>query len=461
MQTGSATYLAFAAAVFFLYWVAGRVIVLRLAIVLLANLLFCAHYSLAYVAILPVCAMVDFLVGLALARATGPFVRRCLLGTSVLLNVGLLVGFRKLPEIAAATAAATTLWPLILPLGVSFYALQSLTYTFDLYRRDGKCECGFLRYLSAATFFPTLEAGPITRLTDLIGQFSKQPRLAREDGARALLWICSGLVKKAIADYLARRLINRVFDTPKFYSGLEVLIGVYAYSLQIYYDFSGYTDIARGVAQLIGIRLPANFNRPYLADSLPEFWRRWHMSFSSWLRDYLYFSLPGGRTKVMPYINLMITMVLAGLWHGVSACFAVWGLLHGAALALTRLWWAWRGRAGSAESGFHRFIAAFFTYQFVCLTWIPFRSDTLDNALQVGQRIGSLTLGWENLPMPLCVVLAVSATALLVREKWRTWLVDTYARCPYYVQAAMLAALVIGIQMLHGTADTPFVYSRF
>ena len=461
MQTGSATYLAFAAAVFVLYWAAGRGVMLRLAVVLLANLLFCAHYSLAYVAILPACASVNFLAGLGLAYAKDPLVRRCLLATSVLLNLGLLAGFRKLPEIVAASPAGIFFSPLILPLGVSFYALQSLTYTFDLYRKDGECEPGLLRYFSAATFFPTLQAGPITRLTDLIGQFSKQPCLAREDGARALLWIFTGLMKKAIADYLAQNLVNRVFDTPKLYSGVEVLIAVYAYSLQIYYDFSGYTDIARGVALLLGIRLPANFNRPYLATSLPEFWRRWHMSFSSWLRDYLYFSLPGGRTKVMPYINLIITMLLAGLWHGVSACFVVWGLLHGAALAVTRLWWAWRGRARSAGSGFHSLIAAFFTYQFVCLTWIVFRSGTLDNALQIGQRIWSFTLGWENLPIPLCVVLSVSAAAMLVRDKWRAGLGDTYARCPYYVQAAMLAALVIGIQMLHGTANTPFVYSRF
>jgi alginate O-acetyltransferase complex protein AlgI len=462
MQTGSATYLAFVATVFLLYWVAGRHVLPRLTVVFFANLVFCAQYSLAYAVILPASATIDFAIGLVLSRARGSFIRRVLLACSVALNLALLAGLRKLPDLASGPGAGLSVWPMFLPLGVSFNALQSLTYTIDLYRRDGKCESGLLRYLSAATFFPTLEAGPITRLTDLMGQFSKSPRLSREDGGRALLWVCVGLVKKAlVADYLAQHLVNRVFDTPKLYSGLEVLVGVYAYSLQIYYDFSGYTDIARGVAMLLGIRLPANFNRPYAAASLPEFWRRWHISFSNWLRDYLYFSLPGGRTQLMPYVNLVITMVLAGLWHGVSACYLLWGLLHGLTLAATRGWWAWRRRSNIAEGRFNRVFAIFFTYQFVCLTWILFRSSSLDGALQVAQRIGSLTIGWENLPLQVCVVLTAAAMALFIGEKWRARVSDAYARGPAYVHAAVLVVLAIAIQMLHGTTDTPFVYSRF
>jgi D-alanyl-lipoteichoic acid acyltransferase DltB (MBOAT superfamily) len=462
VQTGSGTYLIFVAAVFFLYWGASWSRVLRLAVMVFANLLFCAQYSVAYVVIVPACALFDFLVGLALSHTTHPKARRLWLGCSVGLNLAILLGLRKLPALASGPAAGLSFWPLALPLGMSFYALQSLTYTIDLYRKDGECVPGFARYLSAAAFFPMLEAGPISRLTDLAGQFSKQPGLSREDGGRAFFWICSGLIKKAlVADYLSRNLVNRVFDTPNLYSGFEVLIGVYAYSLQIYYDFSGYTDIARGAALLLGIRLPANFNSPYLAANLTEFWRRWHMSFSNWLRDYLYFSLPGGRTKFMPYLNMVITMVLAGLWHGLSATFALWGLLHGLGLAATRGWWALVGGPRRDVARWRRFLPALLTYHFVCLTWILFRAGSVENALAVAQRIASWTVGWENLPLPLCAVLVASAMALLISERWRTELSDQFAQSPPYVHVTLLLAVAIGIQMLRGNADTPFVYSRF
>src|SRR5205085_2544786 len=178
-----------------------------------------------------------------------------------------------------------------------------------------------------------IQAGPINRLTDLAKHLAAPPALNRVDGGRAFFLIGMGVLKKAlVADYLAENLVNRVFDTPKLYSGAEALIAVYAYSLQLYYDFSGYTDIARGAAILLGIRMPINFDRPYLATNITDFWRRWHISFSNWLRDYIYFWLPGVRGKVMPYVNLVITMLLGGLWHGLTWPFAIWGVLHGAAL---------------------------------------------------------------------------------------------------------------------------------
>src|SRR5688572_269169 len=182
--------------------------------------------------------------------------------------------------------SGSTTWDWIFPLGLSFYTFQALTYTIDLYRRDAEGTHSLLTYLSAASFFPTLQAGPITRLADLAKQFSGRPALTPIEGGQAFFLIGMGLLKKAlIADYLAENLVNRVFDTPNLYSGAEALIAVYAYSLQLYYDFSGYTDIARGAGLLLGIRLPLNFDRPYLSANLTEFWRRWHISFSNWLRD--------------------------------------------------------------------------------------------------------------------------------------------------------------------------------
>ena len=347
MQVGSGAYYLFVATVFFLYWAAARVRRARLGIVLLANYVFCAQFGVFYVLLLPACSLVDYSVGLGLASSLmlfrHPAIRRLLVTISIALNLALLIGSRYMPRLLNRHGVLH--WDWVFPLGLSFYIFQSLTYTIDLYRRDAAGTRSLLEHFSAVSFFPTIVAGPITRVAELVKQFAAAPSLSPADGGRAFFLIGLGLMKKAlIADYLAANFVNRVFDTPNLYSGAEALIAVYAYSLQLYFDFSGYTDIARGVAQLLGIRLPINFDRPYLAANMTEFWRRWHITFSNWLRDYLYFSLPGKRTKVMPYLNLVITMILGGLWHGVTWNFAIWGALHGSALAATRLWQALRGR---------------------------------------------------------------------------------------------------------------------
>jgi alginate O-acetyltransferase complex protein AlgI len=449
LQAGSSSYFLFAVAVFFLYWAASQSRLPRLGVILLANYFFCARYGLFYLYLIPACSTVDYLAGLGLMRWQNGGVRRLLVGVSVALNLSLLIGSRH--------AAAN--WDWVFPLGLSFYTFQSLTYTLDLYRRDGEGTNSLLAYLSAVSFFPTLQAGPITRVTELLGQFAKPRVLSREEGGRAFFLIGLGLLKKAlIADLLAENLVNRVFDTLNLYSGAEVLLAVYAYSLQLYFDFSGYTDIARGTALLLGIQLPINFDRPYLAANLNEFWRRWHLSFSNWLRDYLYFSLPGARGKVMPYVNLVITMLLGGLWHGFTWPFAVWGLLHGTALAGTRFYQVRRGRVKKAVKPWRRALAVAVTYHFVCLTWVFFRAGSLENARQVLARIGSLTPGVENVTPLLAGVLALGAAAMFVRKTWYAWAMDG---TPFYVHGVALALVAVAIQFLGGQGSVPFVYSRF
>ena len=220
MTAGGVTYFIFIAAVFFIYWAAAGHRVARLGVVLLANYYFCARFGIFYLALLPACATLDFLVGLGLMRSSNPGVRRLLVGISIAANVALLWASRHAG--------------LAFPLGLSFYAFQSLTYTLDLYRRDAEGTRSLLAYLSAVSFFPTLQAGPITRVSELIKQFSKRPLLDRVEGGRAFFLIAIGLLKKAlIADYLAENLVNRVFDTPKLYSGAEVLLAVSGYSLQL------------------------------------------------------------------------------------------------------------------------------------------------------------------------------------------------------------------------------------
>jgi alginate O-acetyltransferase complex protein AlgI len=465
MQVGSGAFYIFVATVFFLYWAAARTRRTRLGIVLLANYVFCAQFGVFYALLLPACSLVDYSVGLGLMRFRQSTLRRLLVGVSLSLNLALLVGSRYMPALLnrhGSLQHAAIQWDWVFPLGLSFYTFQALTYTLDLYRRDAEGTHSLLAHLSAVSFFPTIVAGPITRVSELVKQFAASPALTRADGGRAFFLIGLGLMKKAlIADYLAENFVNRVFDTPNLYSGAEALIAVYAYSLQLYFDFSGYTDIARGVAQLLGIRLPINFDRPYLSANMTEFWRRWHITFSNWLRDYLYFSLPGKRTKVMPYLNLVITMILGGLWHGTTWTFAIWGALHGIALAVTRLWQTLRGRPKQPSSIWIRTLFIFLTYQFVCLTWVFFRAASLSDALTLLNRIGSLTVGLENVSWPLAGVLFVAAASLFIGKKLYSYTMDLFANSPFYVHVAGLTLVVVALQLLGGRASAPFVYSRF
>jgi D-alanyl-lipoteichoic acid acyltransferase DltB (MBOAT superfamily) len=381
-----------------------------------------------------------------LQNATNGGVRRLLVGTSIAMNVGLLATLRY------------THWTL--PLTLSFYVFQALTYTIDLYRRDAKGTRSYLEHLTAVSFFPTTLAGPITRVSSLIEQFEKPKKLDPADGGRALFLIGMGLTKKLmIADFLAANLVNRVFDFPNLYSGTEVLVAVYAYALQIYYDFSGYTDIALGSALLLGVKLPPNFNRPYAAVNIADFWRRWHISLSNWLRDYLYFSLPGKRSKIIPYFSLILTMIIGGLWHGPSWNFVLWGALHGAGLALVRLWQAWRGT--SKSQGFWHYFSIFLTFHYVTFAWVFFRAPDFQTASAILGRLGSHTISFANVSVGVWVVLAAGIILHDVPKKWYDFSLNLYVRAPFYAQAAVLMALLIGLQYVAQTGAAPFIYTRF
>jgi D-alanyl-lipoteichoic acid acyltransferase DltB (MBOAT superfamily) len=459
MQPGATAYYLFIAAVFFLYWTASGHRLARLAIVLLASYFFCARFGLFYVFLLPVCSAVDYLMGLGLMRFEGRRLRRCLLGISLTVNLGLLAGSRHMGWFLNRQRG-TPVWDWVFPLGLSFYVFQALTYTIELYRRDGEGTRSLLAHLSAVSFFPTLQAGPITRVSELVKQLEAPPALARTVGGQAFFLIGLGLLKKFLfADYLANNFVNRVFDTPKLYSGAEALLAVYAYSVQLYYDFSGYTDLARGTALLLGIRLPINFDRPYLAANPQEFWRRWHITFSNWLRDYLYFSLPGKRTKVMPYVNLVITMVMGGLWHGIAWTFAIWGLLHGVGLAASRRWQTLR--RGQSAVSWTRPLRIVLTYQFVCLTWVFFRASSVANAWELLGRIGSASFGVTNVTITIAAVLLLAVAAHFVPKEHYARVMNAFAASPSWVHATALVLVAVAVQLLAGHGSAPFVYSRF
>jgi alginate O-acetyltransferase complex protein AlgI len=450
MLLTSPAYFALLGLLFFAYWPAARSRLATLSLILFANLYFYARWNLWYLLLIPVASTADFVIGLALCRMSSRVGRRLLVSASVLINIGLIASLRWY-------------WPLALPL--SFYAFQSLTYTIDVFRKDAEPTRSYLAYLCCSSFVPTTLAGPITRIPSLLQQFEKLPQtLAAGDGGRALFLIGLGLTKKfLIADYLSEHLINRVFDTPGLYSSGEVLIAVYAYALQLYYDFSGYTDIALGSALLLGIKLPANFNRPYAAENLADFWRRWHITLSNWLRDYLYFSLPGlrSRWKVFTYGNLVITMALGGLWHGVSVNFLIWGLLHGLGLAVVRFQQTLRGNAKPSAAMPARLLRGIATFHFVAFAWIFFRAPSLEIAREILSQIASFTFSFGSVEPAFVLILAIAAAAHFIPKDWYDLSLRLFSASPSYVQATAMALLVIAIQYVANTGAAPFIYTRF
>ena len=466
MLLSSSTYFIFLAAIFFLYWPLSRVRSLALAVLLFANYFFYAKWDMIYLALIPAAGTFDYLFGLGLQTSKNTIIRRMLVGASIVMNVGMLAFFKYMPFFlenwTKATGRPVPEWHWALPITLSFYVFQALTYTIDIYRRDAKGTKSYLAYLAAVSFFPTTLAGPITRVSVLLDQFEKPRKLEAIDGGRALFLIGMGLTKKLlIADFLGANLVNRVFDFPALYSGSEVLIAVYAYALQIYFDFSGYTDMAIGSALLLGIKLPPNFNAPYAAVNIADFWRRWHITLSNWLRDYLYFSLPGLRSKwkIFTYWNLFITMVIGGLWHGASWTFVIWGAIHGLGLAAQHFWRTARGNKKAA--GFWKYFNIFVTIQYVCFAWIFFRAASLENAYAILSRIGSLSFSLVNISPALVLILAIGILAHYCPKKWYDFSVSVYSRAPFFVQAAALALLVVGLQYVAQTGATPFIYNKF
>lgn len=437
----------FLAVVFLAFWLLRRRRAAVLGLICAANLFFYARSELIYLILIPVAAGCDFLVGRALGRTSGAVARRLLICISVLMNVGLIV-FSK--------------FSLLLQLSLSFYAFQAMTYTLDIYRKDSKPSTSFSQYFASVTFFPTTLAGPITRVSSLLPQWTKNDAvLTAEEGSRALFLIGLGLFKKfLIADYLGLNLVNRVFDLPTLYSGGDVLVAVYGYAFQLYYDFSGYSDIAIGAGLLLGIRLPVNFNAPYQAANIADFWKRWHISFSKWLQEYLYFSLPGPRTTVMPYVNLIITMALGGLWHGAGWNYLTWGLIHGSGLAGFRLWQTMR-RGQPAPSRLAVMAGRFVTFHFVLFAWIFFRAADFDLALRILVQIGSLHFTFENTTLQFVFVLGVAVAGHFIPKAWYERGLNGFVKTPAVLQAAALALLVVAIQYLANTGAAPFIYSRF
>lgn len=332
-------------------------------------------------------SIVDYWLARWIARSDHRIWSTFLLVCSLVSNLGILFWFKYanfvVGEIwAPLTGQGFTAMDIVLPVGISFYTFQSLSYTIDVWRKEIKPLEDYSEFLFFVSFFPQLVAGPIVRASQFLPQIGKDHEPDRSERAEAWRRILSGLLKKAvIADYLAANLVDRVFASPLQHTGSECLMAAYGYTLQIYCDFSGYSDMAIGIALLLGFRLPLNFDRPYRSLTLTEFWRRWHISLSSWLRDYLYIPLGGNRKgDVRTYANLAATMLLGGLWHGASWKFVLWGGMHGTALAVEKaIGWPQLVQRHRAL----RPVGLLLTFHFVVTCWIFFRAESAGTALQM------------------------------------------------------------------------------
>jgi D-alanyl-lipoteichoic acid acyltransferase DltB (MBOAT superfamily) len=430
-------------------------------------------WSVLCLGIIFVGSSLDFWIGLALGRTENPRVRKALLLTSVVYYLGVLSVFKYwnfgVDSFAAALAAIgahvkTTHLRLVLPFGISFFTFETMSYTIDVYRREFPPARRYLDYLLFVCFFPHLVAGPIVRPRSMLPQFAQDPPADPDMQARGLWLIATGLTKKiAIGDTLSVNLVGRVFDNPERFSSLEIVFAVYAYAIQIYCDFSGYTDVAIGSALLFGYRLPENFNAPYTATNLQDFWHRWHISLSTWLRDYLYVPLGGSRgAPWKTYRNLMLTMLLGGLWHGASWNFVIWGGLHGVGLAGTRMWQRARARhEGARSSVLVHALCVLATFHFVCLAWVFFRAPTLGHAWYMLVRVARHTMGHANLAPKVMAVLAGGFVLHWVPRGWMERVRERFVQTPAPVQGLVLAMAAYGIHLAASAKAQPFVYGQF
>jgi D-alanyl-lipoteichoic acid acyltransferase DltB (MBOAT superfamily) len=429
--------------------------------ILLASYVFYGWWDWRFVFLLGASTVVNHVLAVAIYRAQEQAARKLLLTVALAFDLGLL-GYFKYTNFFLSSIDNTfgTSWiaHVTLPVGISFYTFMAISYVVDTYRGE-LVPASFARFAVFQAFFPHLVAGPIVRASELLPQLERPRDPRKVENARAFFLILSGLfLKVVIANHLAAHIVDEVFAAPDQHSSLEVLVAVYAYAVQIFADFCGYTNIAIGIALLLGFQFPQNFNSPYAAVSLQDFWRRWHMTLSRWLRDYLYIPLGGNRKgRIRTYVNLLVTMLLGGLWHGAAWTFVVWGGIHGVGLSVER---ALGGiRPASAAT---RWLARLVTFHVVCFAWIFFRADSFSRA---GDVIVRLFDAWgKSSPLvTTSVVLAivVGIVSQYIRPTAVTSLVASFQRLPVVAQSACVAVALTLINTLGPTGVAPFIYFRF
>jgi alginate O-acetyltransferase complex protein AlgI len=479
---------------FFLVVLAGYSLVykklfIRNAYLFLVSLFFYFKSGGLFLLLLIFVIIIDFTCGLLIYHSRTRPMRRLFVIFSIVSNLGLLTYFKytgffvgimndlfgteyRVYDFLAAFSNSNfgtsfNISNIILPVGISFFTFQSLSYTFDIYKKKLEPVRNIIDFGFYVSFFPQLVAGPIVRASEFIPQLYSRFHLSKREFSHALFLISKGLIKKIIiSDFIAISFLDRVFDAPSLYSGFENLMAVYGYGLQIYCDFSGYTDIAIGLGLILGFRLPVNFNSPYKAAGIADFWKRWHISLSRWLKDFLYIPLGGNRKgKIRTNINLLITMLLGGLWHGASIRFIIWGLLHGIGLVINRIWNSIFGdRLKSRKFG--RAIAVFITFQFVSFCWIFFRAPDMNSVnIMLRQIIENFSPGSY-----MAVIVSYSSAFLLmaagygihfIPERIKESFRGLFIGIPMIAQLAVIMIVAVLLFQMRTTEVMPFIYFRF
>ena len=452
-------------------------------LLLIASYIFYGYWDWRFLSLIFASTLVDYLVGRWLVRENDDQRRRRIITISVVMNL-LFLGFFKyfgffaqeLNHLLLALGMNDSLPVLkvVLPVGISFYTFQSMSYTLDVYRRTTVPADHFADFCLYVSFFPQLVAGPIERSGHLLKQvIAPRPPMTTDMWREGLYLILFGMFKKVVVADNAATIANHVFNNPaQNWTALEVLIGIYAFAFQIYGDFAGYSNIAQGTAKLLGFELSWNFRLPYFALSPSDFWKRWHISLSSWLRDYLYIPLGGNRKgPVRTYINLFLTMLLGGLWHGAAWTFLFWGALHGALLTFFRKFLPGVPELSSANEhvSAHRsryngllVLQAIVFFQFICLTWLLFRAQDM---AQVWAMLAALGGSWQLTDFARFGfgMLAFYVLPLFIYEGWLERRGDQLAILdrPWPVQAALYSYLLLMLLLFPPLAAQSFIYFQF
>ena len=431
----------------------------KLPWLLAASYVFYGCWNPLYLLLILYSTTVDYLavVGMSKSRSKRPW-----LALSLVNNLGLL-GFFKYGGFVTDNLNAALDWAgvsynlpapgVLLPVGISFYVFQSMSYTIDYYRGNVEREPNFIRYATFVSLFPQLVAGPIERARNLLPQLRQTPKITRQDVADGFSLFVVGLFKKvALADYLALY-VDPIYASPGEHQAPALLLATFAFAWQIYFDFSGYTDMARGVGRMMGFHLMLNFNNPYLATGLGDFWRRWHISLSTWFRDYVYIPLGGSRNgSFNTYRNLCLTMIISGLWHGAAWTFVAWGALHALGYSVTR---------SLEASPFYRqrvptFVKQLGTFSFVSFAWIFFRADTFADAWLIVTRI--FRFAWIDPACPilmLAMILAVWLYQALFESKARLLL------RPAPVRIGLVVLMLLYVALFGASTGQEFIYFQF
>ncbi len=467
MLFNSNNFLIFFALFLICYWVVRRSMRARNALILLASYVFYCSWDYRFGALLLFTSLADFTFARLLDRRTSSGSRKAFLTASLSLNLGVL-GFFKyfnffsdgLRTLLQEHFGRHLSWPalgILLPIGVSFYTFQSMSYVIDVYRRKIPASRNIIEFLAFVSFFPQLVAGPIERAGHMLNQFSRPLSISIENVENGVWLVIWGLFEKVVlADNLAP-LSDLILNHAEPSLPL-LLLGTTAFALQIYCDFAGYSNVARGLARLLGFELMINFNLPYLAVSLQKFWQRWHISLSTWIRDYLYIPLGGNRRgESRTCLNLVVAMGLAGLWHGAAANFVLWGLWHGFGLVVNRTWI----RLRPPQLSLPTWLAWSLTISFVWAGWALFRARSLDQIVGLFLSLRHMTLpSWW--PTYLASLLVLAGPVILTHIlQWRRGLPDTFGLFERPVRLAVQGLLVLLISTWWRIEESPFIYFQF